>query len=271
MTQMSDYFGRSPVAPGASSTWGASLGRDIRDIIVRQAHRLPRTVQRRLGPSELGAECDRQVVAKLTNQPVTNHTSDPWPSVVGTAVHALLAQFFDNENALNGTMRWLTEKRVHPHPDYPGTSDVYDAAERAVIDWKILGPTSMAKLRRPEGPPQRYVAQILLYAWGWRNAGFDVKRVAIAGLPRTAPSLADMYIWDRYLTPDDDQLVIEVLQRTEARRWVAQLVLSGQMTIGQVPRTPGADSCFWCAEYRPEAARDGDYEHGCPGHSAPAA
>ena len=270
MTQMTDYFGRSPTPPGAATDWGARYAMDLREVIVRQAHRMPRTVQRRLGPSELGAVCDRQVVSKLIEEPVTNHTADPWASVVGTGVHAILAQFFENENALNGELRWLTEKRVSPHPDYPGTSDVYDVAEKTVVDWKLQGPTSQAKTRRPEGPPQRYVIQLLLYAWGWRNAGFEVERVALASMPRTASRLSEMYLWDHWITPEDDAKVIEILQQTEARRWVAQQILNRNMTIGQVPRTPGSDECHWCNYYRSEAAADGDHEHGCPGHSAPA-
>lgn len=265
---MQQFFGRQPAPPGGSSPWAAGYGRDLRDVIVRQAHRQPRSVQRHLGPSELGAECDRQVVAKLAGEPVTNHVADPWPSVVGTAVHAWLAEKFDNENRLNGRVRWLTEARVSPHPLYPGTSDVYDTAEQAVVDWKILGPTSMAKLQSASGPPQRYVIQLLLYAWGWRNAGFTVRRVAIAGLPRTAPSLAEMYVWERYLTPDDDRQVIEILQLTEARRAVARMVLGGQLPIDQVRRTPGGDECYFCNFYRPESARDPRIP-GCPGHSAP--
>jgi hypothetical protein len=265
---MRSFFGHEPAMPGGSSPWASAYGRDLRDAIIRQARRQPRSVQRSLGPSELGAECDRQVVSKMCGEPVTNNVSDPWPSVVGTAVHAWLAEKFGNENRLNGQARWLTEASVLPHPLYRGTSDIYDTATQTVVDWKVLGPTSLAKLQGPQGPPQRYVIQLLLYAWGWRNAGFPVTRVAIAGLPRTAPSLAEMYVWDRFLTPDDDQTVIGILQLTEARRATAQLVLSGQLQIGQVRRVPGSDECFFCNFYRPETVRDGG--PGCPGHSAPA-
>jgi hypothetical protein len=265
---MAQFFGHEPAMPGGSSAWASAYGFELRDIIVRQAHRQPRSVQRHLGPSELGSVCDRQVISKMCGEPVTNHVNDPWPSVVGTAVHAWLAEKFENENRLSGVQRWLTEQRVIPHPAYPGTSDVYDAVTRTTVDWKILGPTSLAKLQRPEGPPQRYVVQLLLYAWGWRNAGYRVDRVAICGLPRTASSLAEMYVWDRYLTPADDQAVIGILQLTEARRAAAQLVLNGQVPITQIKRTPGSDECYFCSYYRPEAARTGG--PGCPGHSAPA-
>src|SRR6516164_1482366 len=172
-----EFMASTPAPTGGNSPWASGYGYDLRDVIVRQAHRQPRSVQRHLGPSELGSPCPRQIVSKLCGPGVasyTNHVADPWPSVVGTAVHAQLAQFFENENQLNGTKRWYTETRVHPHPLYPGTSDVYDAVEKCVTDWKIQGPTSMAKIRSREGPSRQYKAQVLLYAWGWRNAGFEV-------------------------------------------------------------------------------------------------
>ena len=267
-----EFMARTPAPTGGNSPWASGYGYDLRDVIVRQAHRQPRSVQRHLGPSELGSPCPRQIVSKLCGPGVasyTNHVADPWPSVVGTAVHAQLAQFFENENQLNGTKRWYTETRVHPHPLYPGTSDVYDAVEKCVTDWKIQGPTSMAKIRSREGPSRQYKAQVLLYAWGWRNAGFEVRRVAIASMPRTGRSLSGMYVWEKVITPEDDLFVAGILHEVEALRYVAQLVLSGRMPIAQVRRVPG-DECVWCPFYRPESARDGDYEHGCPGHSAPA-
>jgi len=150
-----EFMASTPAPTGGNSPWASGYGYDLRDVIVRQAHRQPRSVQRHLGPSELGSPCPRQIVSKLCGPGVasyTNHVADPWPSVVGTAVHAQLAQFFENENQLNGTKRWYTETRVHPHPLYPGTSDVYDAVEKCVTDWKIQGPTSMAKIRSREGP-----------------------------------------------------------------------------------------------------------------------
>ena len=54
---MRSFFGHEPAMPGGSSPWASAYGRELRDAIVRQAHRQPRSVQRSLGPSELGAEC----------------------------------------------------------------------------------------------------------------------------------------------------------------------------------------------------------------------
>lgn len=254
-----DAFMRAvPALPGGNTPWAARYGLELREIIVRQAHRSPRNLQAHLGPSELGQECDRQVVGKLAGEPVTNHVSDPWPSVVGTAVHAWLARHFSLENTLTQTLRWVPEQHVSPHPSYPGTADLYDAAEQCVVDWKCLGSTSMQKVKSAAGPPRHYRVQMLLYAAGYRNLGLPVRRVALAALPRTAATLDSMYVWEHTCSAADDQLISQVLAQTELRRQVAQAVMAGGIAIEQVPVTPGDDTCFWCfAADTPVVTRDG--------------
>lgn len=607
-TAVGDYMSTVPAMPNASSQWGALYAWELRDVIVRAASRQPRNLQVHLGPSELGDECDRKVVGKMAGQPHTNNVSDPWPSIIGTSVHAWLAEAFARENLLNGTVRWVPEARVAPVPAHPGTADLYDAANRAVVDWKgawtgtpiptpsgwttmgqlqagdavfgadgrpcqvvqaypvqyrdcyritfddgselitddvqelpyvisarrprqagmstaearsrvwskrpqrqlrlynggaldlpgaslpvhpyvlgcwigdggvhggtigagtedaaelfgyirecgyalsaphgqrkfvrtvyglsmqlrqlglqwrdpawplshgrlagvkripaaylrasreqrlsllrglmdtdgnwnrprkravynttskdlavsvaelittlgwkahiaphqstgfgltvteyyveftphdanpfrlsrkaglvrigsrvsgyrivhsiepilsvptrcidvdspdhlylageqmipvhnCLGDTSMKKIRSPAGPPRNYVVQLLLYAMGYRNMGLPVDRVVLAALPRTAPSLSQMYIWDHPHTQDDDLLISQVLAETEFRTAIARRVMAGEVDIRDVPITPGDDICYFCPFYRPESARDGG--PGCAGHSLP--
>lgn len=258
-------MGTVPAMSGSNTAAGARYARELRDAILRQATRQPRNTQRHLGPSELGEECDRQVVGKFAGEPRTNNVSDPWASVVGTAVHAKLAEFFASENHLNGFTRWVPELKVSPHPLYPGTADLYDGVTETVVDWKILGPTSMAKVMSPAGPPRRYVVQLLLYAAGYRNLGLPVRRVCLAALPRTSSSLDSMYLWEHVCGDGDEALIADVLDQTAYRREAAQLVMSGRINIGDVPIFPGPDNCYFCPFYRPESARDDN--PGCPGHS----
>jgi len=259
------FMGTTAVMSGSNTAAGARYARELREVIIRQARRQPRNVQRHLGPSELGAVCDRQVVGKFAGEPLTNNVGDPWASVVGTAVHAKLAEFFANENTLNGFVRWVPELRVSPHPLYPGTADLYDGVTETVVDWKILGPTSMAKIMSPAGPPRNYKVQLLLYAAGYRNLGLPVQRVCLAALPRTSATLDSMYLWEHVCSPADDALIADVLDETAFRREVAQQVMAGQISIGDVRISPGDDICYFCPFYRPESARD--YNPGCPGHS----
>jgi hypothetical protein len=255
-----EFMAAAPAPLNGSSPWGSRYAADLRRVVLEQAARAPRSQQVHLGPSELGHACDRQVVGKMAGQPTTNHVADPWPSVVGTAVHAWLADAFAADNTRHG-VRWVPEQRVTPHPDHPGTADLYDAAEQAVVDHKCLGQTSMAKVRSG-AVPRHYLVQLLLYGRGYRLLGLPVRRVVLAAWPRTGSTLDGLYIWDRPHTAEDDALVEEVFDRTAARAGVAAIVRSGGLALTQVPAEPD-DDCYFCPFYRPESARDGLY--GCPG------
>jgi hypothetical protein len=207
--------------------------------------------------------CSRQIVGKLAGITPTNHVSDPWPSIVGTAVHAWLALACLGDNERERVLRWITEAAVEPAPGYGGHADLYDTFEQSVVDWKCLGPTSLSKIKSLEGPPQRYKIQLLLYGRGYRNLGLPVKRVAIAALPRTASTLDGMYVWSHNCTPDDDILLDEILRITAVRQEIAIDVREGRMQLNQVPATPEASACFFCPYYRPQSSYDGG--PGCPG------
>jgi hypothetical protein len=262
MTTPADFMAAAPAPLNGSSPWAARYAAELRRVVTEHAARAPRQLQVHLGPSELGHVCDRQVVGKMAGLPVTNHVSDPWPSIVGTAVHAWMAEAFTGDNARRG-VRWVPEQRVTPHPDHPGTADLYDGLEQALVDHKVLGPTSMAKVRSPEGPARHYLVQLLLYGRGYRLLGLPVRRVVLAAWPRTGSSLDGLYVWEREHSPADDALLEQVFTQTAARAAAAVAVHDGRLDISQIPNTPDADACFFCPLYRPQASRDDLY--GCPG------
>jgi hypothetical protein len=261
------FMATTPRGLESNTQWGTKYAHTLRGVITRQAEFAPRSQQVHLGPSEIGEMCDRQVVGKLAGIGRTNHVSDPWPSVVGTAVHGWLAQACEDDNMRDRTLRFLTETAVAPHPDYAGHADLYDVAEQAVVDWKILGASSLSKIKSAKGPSRRYRTQLLLYGAGFRSLGLPVRRVVLAALPRTAATLDGMYIWDHPCTPEDETLVREVLDRMTVRREIAAWVRDGSMSINQVPATPDDDGCFFCFMYRPQSAYDGG--PGCPGTIIP--
>lgn len=253
----------APARLEGNSPWAARYAGELRRVVTEQANGSARNRQRHLGPSELGVPCDRQVVGKLAGLPVTNHVADPWPSVVGTAVHAWLADAFTGDNARRGEVRWLAEQRVTPHPDHAGTADLYDAAETAVVDHKCLGESSMAKVRSTGGPPLKYIIQLLLYGKGYRNLGLPVTRVVLAAYPRTAATLDGLYVWERATGPQDDVLIEEVFRLTDRRKALAEEVLSGLKTFTDIPISADDSECFFCPFYRPQSKRDNG--PGCPG------
>lgn len=246
----------------AQAPWTVALAAELRRVVRQASERAPRSQQVHLGPSEIGSGCDREVAGKLAGLPVTNHVTDPWPSVVGTAVHAWLADAF----AADGP-RWIPEQRVDPTPHLPyeaghsGTADLFDLETGTLIDHKILGRTTHDKIVR-HGPGQTYRLQLLLYARGYRNAGVPVRRVALAAWPRAGSTLGGLHVWGADLDDSTDAEVTELLDVTMPRRYAQADALRSGATLQSVPATP-SDHCYFCPFYRPS---DPDPQHGCPGH-----
>ena len=262
VTTPAQFMAAAPPSLSGNTPWASRYASELRQVVHEHARGSPRNMQVHLGPSEIGSPCDRQVVGKLAGIPMTNHVVDPWASVIGTAVHAWLAVAFTADNARHG-IRWVAERRVTPHPDHPGTADLYDGVEQAVVDHKILGPTSLEKVQRPAGPPVRYQSQLLLYGKGYRLLGLPVRRVVLAAYPRTSHTLDGLYVWERAARDDDDAVIDEIFKLTWQRKLLANEVKNGR-PLNTVPATPSDDECYFCPFYRPQSAHDNG--PGCPGN-----
>lgn len=286
MTQSpADFMAAAPSPVGGSSPWSSRYAAEIRRVVLEHAARAPRTLQTHLGPSELGVACDRQVAGKMAALPATNHVADPWPSIVGTACHAWAAEAFQADNARRGVLRWVAEQKVTAHPEHPGTADLYDAIEQAVVDHKFLGVSSLAKIRRITAAepwaararlwPRHYLVQLLLYGLGYHLMGLPVRRVVLAAYPRTAATLDGLYVADIEFATADGQILPEVLDLLQAvfadtarRKHQAEEIVAGRLGFLDVPATPDSDGCYFCSFYRPQAAHDSG--PGCPGTAAAA-
>lgn len=264
-----EFMSATPKSVNGNSPWGQRYASEIRRVILEHAARAPRTLQTHLGPSELGVPCDRQVAGKMAALAPTNHVVDPWPSIVGTALHVWEAEAFDADNLRTGILRWVTEQRVTPHPEHPGTADLYDAQEQCVVDHKNLGESSMAKVRK--GWPRHYLVQLLLYGLGYYLLGLPVRRVVLAAYPRTAASLDGLYVLETGFSGDDGQvlpevveLLTEVFADTARRKDQAAEITAGRLGLLDIPAAPDNDACYFCPFYRPQAAKDPSLP-GCPG------
>lgn len=262
MGTLASFMAAAPRATpvNGNTEWANRYADELRAIIYHAGRNSARSLQIHLGPSELGVPCDRQVAGKLAGIPSTNHVVNPWPSILGTAGHAWLADAFKAENARHG-LRWVPENRVIPHPDHSGTADLYDGAEQAVVDWKILAADKIDSIAA-KGPSVQYQIQLLLYGRGYRNLGLPVRRVALVALPRTKSTLDGMYVWDHEWTQADDDAIEEVFKLTAIRKAWADEIRAGRPLLS-VPATPDHDTCYFCPFYRPQAAHDGGI--GCPG------
>lgn len=276
MTGTLDAFADQPtVSPmyvqNGNSPWAQRYCQELKEVVIRYADRLPRNVQRHLGPSELGHHCDRQLVGKMAGvsfgSGAGNMLHDPWASIVGTAIHAFLEQAFTWESGNTG--RWIAETKVCPDPaavqPHPGTADLYDIQSRTLVDHKCQSEAIRTRLRK-DGPPFHYYVQMLLYSVGYMLLGYDVQRVVLASWPRTKSTLTDMFCWEHEVTAEDLELVLEVLRKTEIREQLAALVATGEVSFWDIPATPSTDDCQYCPFFNPAALGDGTTK-GCPGTS----
>lgn len=267
------FFAAPSSAPrphSGNTEWAQRMAAEIKAVIRHTTEYAPRSLQRHLGPSELGVECDRQVVGKLVGETPTNHVFDPWPSFMGTAGHAAMEKALQADNARiaplpgepDNFVRWLTEHRVTPHLEHPGTADLYDVRERAVLDHKFLGDSSREKVVRGD-VSRKYKRQLLLYGLGYLRAGFPVDRVALIAYPRTRSTLDGMYVFEMPFDGAAVEELADTFAETARRKAYAAEVATGRMTLEQVPRTPIRDECYYCPFYRPEGGHGPAV--GCPG------
>lgn len=224
----------------------------------------PRSLQKHLGPSEIGSPCPRQLAMKLAGVEPCNDTADPWFPIIGTAVHAWLATALDwyQYNRLGCTPdnpRFLIENRVHADSEggysTSGSTDVYDTLYDRVVDWKIVGTTTMRKVDKGNTPEEKagpqYHIQGMTYGKGWEQRGFHPKSVMIAFLPRSN-FLHKMKLVEM---PYDRSVADRAQERVAAIDAARQLIPPHQM--------PAGGCTIWCPFFRPGVPVG---PSSCPGH-----
>jgi len=237
---------------------------DVQKIIRRTDDDSPRSRQKRIGPSEIGDSCARKIAYRLLETPEMNRVRDPWPAVVGTAIHQWLERAVNNYT-LNrdtvspkfGGVNWETEMRVAVNALVSGSTDVYDHFRQRVIDWKTAGTDKMRQVRS-QGPPRQAIIQANLYGMGHENAKRQVKEVALVYLPR-AGLLSGVHVWrDLYRR----EIAEEALARMEG---IGNMLLQG-VPAERVEAHP-SDGCGYCPWFISQDVAMGVTANadGCPG------
>lgn len=241
------------------------LEADLRQIIEWQMSQHPRTLQKAIGPSELGTPCARKLAYKLAAPARTSRQQDPgraWLPTIGVAVHGWLEKALFAFNDAGGLERFLLEHRVvcgvvDEKPVY-GTADVYDRISGTVVDWKIVGPTTLAKVRR-SGLSDVYRSQVHLYGRGFAGAGYPVHHVAVCFLPRNGGLYDTQWVTEPY----DPAVADATLARANG---IATAVTHLGLEQVLTSVTPADDFCTSCPFYRP--GWRGPLAEGCPGVKA---
>lgn len=197
--------------PGGVEEAKKSILAVIEDAITNH----PRSLQKTIGPSEIGTECDHCLAAKLAGWDQVRE-GGAWLPTVGTAVHTWLEECAFRRVMLDafGRPRYLMERKVSVGTiggvEITGSTDLVDLVRGMTWDWKIVGATTLKSAK--VAPSPRYVVQQMLYARGWRRLGVLITHVGIAYLPRNDISLRKAVLWT---APYDEALAVEALERAD--------------------------------------------------------
>ena len=174
----------------------------LRPVVENAIDNDPRSLQTRIGPSEIGTSCDACLVSKLAGIP-EKRDGGAWLPTVGRAVHEWLEGVVIMAN--QDPARWLVETTVSVGTiggvDITGHADLFDLEQGEVLDWKIVGPTTLKKAKPCQRDATRvpavfpsYHVQRHLYGYGFTRRGLQVRTVTLAFLPRNSPSLRDAIV-----------------------------------------------------------------------------
>ena len=218
------------------------------DIMIEEMVNQPRSLQKRIGPSEFGIECTRAILHKLarTEEPPRGPA---WKPQVGTALHDQQERWFTKAAAKGASEenRWLCEQSVVvgqiSGEDHAGSTDIFDSWAHAVGDWKFIGP-NMLKKYRSGGPSKQYRTQAHSYGRGWELEGWQVDLVMIFFIPRDG-ELSESYVWSE---PYDRSVASDALARLNQLDGLLRAIgLEQALSL-----YPACEErfCAWCAPSR---------------------
>ncbi len=156
-------------------------GRDLVDVIRAGMQERERAPMGNIGPSMLGG-CERKMGYQLAFGSDGYRDDDSWLATIGTAGHAWLDDVIKRQVEPDGTRRWYGSKWITI--PVRGVIDVYDAHRREIVDFKIVGATTLGKARKGE-VDRKYDVQLDVYGVGMIAAGYAVDKVAALFLPKT--------------------------------------------------------------------------------------
>lgn len=134
-----------------------------------------RSQQRELGASSVFG-CKRQAWNILRQVEKTNHNTESLAAIIGTAVHATIAEAMKNADVFGDD--FLIEQGFST-PDLKGHCDLFIKSTGTVIDWKTTTKKNASKF-----PTEQQRMQVQLYGYLIEEAGYEVKTVSLVALMR---------------------------------------------------------------------------------------
>lgn len=134
-----------------------------------------RSMQKEIGASSVYG-CSRQAWNIIHQQPKTNMNIESLGAIIGTAVHAVLAEAMAQADTFGDD--FLIEQEFKT-PDLKGHCDLYIKSTQTVIDWKTTTKKNMSRF-----PSEQQRMQVQLYGYLLEENGYPVKTVALCAIPR---------------------------------------------------------------------------------------
>jgi len=242
------------------------LATELFQMIESSITKQPRSLQKRIGPSEIGVPCDRRLGYGLAGIEKVNDRGVAWKPYVGTSLHEQMANIVATSELarfgidLEATQRWKVEERVSVgeigSQEITGSCDLFDVHNGAVWDWKFTTKNQIREKYRAHGPGDQYRVQAHLYGRGFARQGFDVRTVGVVFMTRDG-EFTDRHVWSE---PYDEQVAVDGLAR-------ASTIANALDALGPdftLPTLETADAyCGFCPWFRSGTSL---IEQACPGH-----
>ena len=253
------------VIPGSSEFEADLAVTELFGLIEQSILNQPRSLQKRIGPSEIGIPCDRRIGHILAGTPRVKPDSVAWLPFVGTALHEAVgnivarAEIARFDQAEDVKPRWHVEERVTVGQiggvEITGSCDLFDEATGLVLDYKFVTRNKIRETYRPHGPGEQYRTQVHAYGKGFEDAGYDVQHVAVLFWTR------DGQFTDRHLhvEPYDRAIAEAALARVESIQQAITL-LGPEFALPTLAATES--HCNFCPWQRSGAT---DLTQACPG------
>lgn len=206
MSESIDLLGSSPMT---NPNEPMSTLEAMRAVIFDRMARAPRSNQAAVGPSELGG-CERKLGHRLAyGKSGQVRDSSSWRPQVGTFVHAGLGAWF------SGAPRWIADMKVGQPA--PGTLDLYDTSTATIVDFKVVGITTL-KDAKAGRVAEKYRVQLALYGLGVLELGMPVKTLALWFLP-SGGVLDDAIYHEIEFTPELVALATRAVERRDRLKY----------------------------------------------------
>lgn len=196
-----------------------------------------RSQQTTLGASSVGG-CKRQAWNIIRQIPKTNHNTESLAAIIGTALHATIAEAMHNMDVFGDD--FLIEQEFST-PDLKGHCDLFIKSAGLVIDWKTTTKKNASKF-----PTDQQRMQVQLYGYLIEEAGHKVNEVALVAIMRDG-SMANTKV---HREPYNRDMALQGIQ------WVRDIQNTVVAPDPERPRAFCKDYCEW---YDPTK------EVGCPG------